>query len=167
MFLTDQRVTPAGSSRTVSTAVLAAEVLQDDVAALQREMRRQVAELGEVQAAAARSTGTLAALDGVKIRMEAACSTLKARRPLCAPPASQRPSGGSPSIASHRGAGGRRFVQFSPILRVHHVAEQRCGALSAHACGNAQTGAGGPIRVLPFGRNWGESHETENQRQRD
>ncbi len=85
----------------------AAEVLQDDVAALQREMRRQVAELGEVRAAAARSTGTLAALGGVKTRMEAACSTLKARRPPRAPPTSSiaMPVRGQPD--PHRFPSGR------------------------------------------------------------
>ena len=82
----------------------AAEVLQDDVAALQREMRRQVEELGEVRAAAARSTGTLAALDGVKTRMEAACSTLKARSPLSPPPPPPVTSIAAPDPAQPRAA---------------------------------------------------------------
>lgn len=51
--------------------------LQDDVAALRKEMARLVQDLAVQKAEAAASTATLAALDRVKTRMEAACSTLK------------------------------------------------------------------------------------------
>lgn len=53
------------------------EPAQDDVAGLRRDMGRLVADLAAQKAEAAASTATLAALDRVKTRMEAACSTLK------------------------------------------------------------------------------------------
>lgn len=47
------------------------------MAGLRRDMGRLVVDLAAQKAEAAASTATLAALDRVKTRMEAACSTLK------------------------------------------------------------------------------------------
>lgn len=63
--------------RCIPAAAAEANRLQEDVAALQGALQRQVAQLAELRAASVRSTGTLAVLNGVKSRMEAACTTLK------------------------------------------------------------------------------------------
>ena len=49
------------------------------MAGLRRDMGRLVQDLAAQKAEAAASTATLAALDRVRTRMEAACSTLKVR----------------------------------------------------------------------------------------
>lgn len=63
--------------RCIPAAAAEANALQEDVAALQGTLQQQVTQLAELRDDSARSTGTLAVLDGVKSRMEEACSTLK------------------------------------------------------------------------------------------
>ncbi len=52
---------------------------KEDVTALRRDMARLVQDLSVQKAEAAAGTASLAVLDRVKTRMEAACSTLKVR----------------------------------------------------------------------------------------